>query len=453
MPITVSPAEARAIVKDAYLYGWPLSENYNTIYAYSIDPESGNYKAPFNQIFNDSKVFTPADTAIVTPNSDTPYSFISADLRAEPLVISVPAMVPERRYFSFQLIDLYTFNFSYIGTRATGNGGGHFLLAGPSWEGGDRSRFDGICYCESHFALLIGRTQLFDSGEISAVQDLQRQYKVQTLSEFLGTSKPPRAPSIKNWPSPVVGDKSKTPEVFGVINFMLQFCPTNPTEVGLMERFARIGVGAGLPFDVKSLSPDMLAAFEAGIADAWEEFETLNKQVATGEANSNDFFGTRESLNNNYLYRFAGAKNGIYGNSKQEAIYPFYSVDDADQIPDGSTSKYTITLTELPPAKAFWSITMYDAKTQLLINNPINKYLVNSTMMDDFTRGEDGSITIYLQKDRLSEDKGGDPNWLPAPAAPFYAVMRLYVPEPRAYEGGWSPPPMKFAGSLSKKSA
>jgi len=447
MSITVSPAEARAIVKDAYLYGWPLSENYNTINAYFIDQANPNYKAPINQIFNESKVFTPADTAVVTPNSDTPYSFICADLRAEPLVISVPAMVPADRYFSFQLVDLYTFNFSYIGTRATGNGGGHFLLAGPSWEGGDRSRFDGICYSESHFVLLIGRTQLFNDSEISAVEDLQRQYKVQPLSEFLGTSAPPPAPPIK-WPAPIVGDASKTPAIFGIINFMLQFCPTHPTEVGLMERFARIGVGAGLPFDVKSLSPEMLAAFEAGIADAWEAFETINKQVAVGEEKSSNFYGTREYLNNNYLYRFAGAKIGIYGNSKQEAIYPIYSADDADQIPDGSTSQYTITLTEEPPAEAFWSITMYDAKTQLLINNPINRYLVNSPMMDKFVRGPDGSLTFYLQKDSPPEPLSA--NWLPAPAAPFYAVMRLYIPEPRAYEGEWSPPPLKCVGSLAK---
>ncbi|WP_342376378.1 DUF1254 domain-containing protein [Myxococcus stipitatus] len=450
MSITVSPAEARVIVKDAYLYGWPLSENYNTIFAYSIDLGNPNYKAPINQIFNDPKVFTPADTAIVTPNSDTPYSFITVDLRAEPLVISVPAMVPENRYFSFQCIDLYTFNFSYIGTRATGNGGGNFLLAGPSWEGGDRSRFDGICYCESDLALLIGRTQLFEPDDIDAVKAIQSQYKVQTLSQFLGSSESPKPPDI-SWPTPVGADGGKTPAVFGIINFMLQFCPVNPTEVGLMERFSRIGVGPGLPFNTKDLSPEMLAAFEGGIADAWAEFEALNKKIAAGEVKSSDFFGSREYLNNNYLYRFTGAKVGIYGNSKQEAIYPFYSADSDDQIPDGATSRYTITLPELPPAKAFWSITMYDAKTQLLVENSLGRYLVNTSMEDKFVYGDDGSLTIYLQNAQPPEAL--IPNWLPAPAAPFYAVMRLYVPETEAYEGDWSPAPMVRAGDASVEKA
>ncbi|WP_164002285.1 DUF1254 domain-containing protein [Pyxidicoccus caerfyrddinensis] len=440
MPITVTPEEARAIVKDAYLYGWPLSENYNTLYAYSIDTENPNYKAPFNQICNLPGVATPEDTAVVTPNSDTPYSFICADLRAEPLVLTVPPMTPEDRYFSFQLIDLYTFNFSYIGTRATGNDGGSFLLAGPSWEGADRSRFDGISYSESHFALVIVRTQLFNPNDLPNVEAIQNQYKVQTLSQFLGTPPPPPPPSIE-WPAPLVGAPGKTPAVFGNINFMLQFCPINPTEVGLMERFARIGVGAGLPFDVNDLSPEMLAAFEGGIADAWQAFEAINAQVDAGELKTSDFFGTRDFLNNNYLYRFAGAKLGIYGNSKEEALYPVYSVDANEQKLDASTSQYTLTLTELPPAKAFWSVTMYDAKTQLLVDNPINRYLLNSPMLDSFVRGEDNSITFYIQKEAPNE--GLQPNWLPTPDGAFYMGMRLYVPERSALDGEWTPPPVR----------
>ena len=92
-----------------------------------------NYKAPWNTIFNTARVYTPADTAIQTPNSDTPYSFVGADLRAEPLVLSVPA-IDKDRYYSLQFIDMYTFNFAYVGSRATGNDAGNFLLAGPNWQ-------------------------------------------------------------------------------------------------------------------------------------------------------------------------------------------------------------------------------------------------------------------------------------------------------------------------------
>jgi hypothetical protein len=130
----VSPAEARAIAKESYIYGFPIVDNYRIQHAYWMDKGTPEYKGPWNQIWNSARVFTPADTAIQTPNSDTPYSFVGADLRSEPLVLSVPAMEKER-YFNVQLIDYYTFNFDYIGTRTTGNGGGSFLLAGPGWKG------------------------------------------------------------------------------------------------------------------------------------------------------------------------------------------------------------------------------------------------------------------------------------------------------------------------------
>ncbi|KIG16523.1 putative exported protein [Enhygromyxa salina] len=438
MPITVTPEEARSIVKDAYLYGWPLSENYNTIYAYNVDTTGPNYKAPINQIYNENQVYTPEDTSVVTPNSDTPYSFVTADLRAEPLVLTVPAMSPTNRYFSYQLIDCYTYNFNYIGTRATGNAGGTFLLVGPSWQGGDTSQFTGVFYSESELDFVIVRTQLFAPDDMPNVEAIQAQYKVQTLSQFTGSPPPPAAPQI-NWPLPATGDAGKTPAVFSVVNFILQFCPTHPTEVGLMERFAKIGVGAGLPFDAESLSPEMLAAFEAGIADAWAEFEKINAQVSAGELSTADFFGSREYLNNNYLYRFTAAKQGIYGNTKQEALYPMYYVDADDRKLDASTGNYTITLTSLPPVHAFWSITMYDAETQLLVDNPINRYLVNSPMLDSFVRGADGSITFYVQNE--SPGSALEPNWLPAPSGGFYMAMRLYYPDQTALDGEWTPPP------------
>ncbi len=185
----------------------------------------------------------------------------------------------------------------------------------------------------------------------------------------------------------------------------------------------------------------MLAAFEGGIADAWQAFEAINAQVDAGELKTGDFFGTRDFLNNNYLYRFAGAKIGIYGNSKEEALYFMYNVDANEQILDASTSQYTLTLTELPPAKAFWSVTMYDAKTQLLVDNPINRYLLNSPMLDSFVRGADGSITFYIQKEAPNE--GLQPNWLPTPDGAFYMALRLYVPERSALDGEWTSPQVR----------
>lgn len=129
-----TPAEANAIAEEAFLYGLPMVMMYSIMNEYAIDKDSGQFKAPFNTIKNEPKVYTPADTAIITPNSDTHYSWLFLDLRAEPMVLCVPE-IEKDRYYSVMLTSQYTFNFGYIGSRATGNGAGCYGVAGPSWTG------------------------------------------------------------------------------------------------------------------------------------------------------------------------------------------------------------------------------------------------------------------------------------------------------------------------------
>src|SRR6266851_9737299 len=124
--------EAKAIAEEGFIYGLPIVMNYAVMYEYSVDKDSGQYKAPFNQIKNEANVFTYKDTAIVTPNSDTPYSFAWMDLREEPIVLSVPAVDP-KRYYSVMLCDGNTYNYGYIGTRATGSEAGDYMVVGPEW--------------------------------------------------------------------------------------------------------------------------------------------------------------------------------------------------------------------------------------------------------------------------------------------------------------------------------
>jgi hypothetical protein len=131
---SLTPADACTIAKDAYIYGFPLVDSYRIQYSYFVDRSSGEYKGDWNEIHNTARVYAPDDKVIQTPNSDTPYSSIGADLRAEPLVLTFPE-IEKGRYFSAQFIDAYTFNFAYVGSRATGNDGGSFLLAGPDWIG------------------------------------------------------------------------------------------------------------------------------------------------------------------------------------------------------------------------------------------------------------------------------------------------------------------------------
>jgi hypothetical protein len=439
----LSPQEARQIANDAYIYGFPLVDSYRIQHAYFVDHENPEYKAPWNQIRNIPRVFTPNDKAVQTPNSDTPYSMLGMDLRAEPLVLTVPPIEKER-YFSVQLIDLYTFNFDYIGSRATGNDGGSFLIAGPNWQGKTPQGVKKVIRSETELVLVAYRTQLFNPGDLDNVKKVQAGYKVQTLSAFLGQPTPSPAPAI-DFIKPLTPESQKTsPEFFNILNFVLQFCPTHPSEQQLMARFAEIGVGAGKTFDPSKLSSQVKAAIEHGIADAWEAFGGLVKEFDAGKVTSGDVFGTREYLKNNYLYRMGAAVMGIFGNSKQEAMYPLYGVDAEGKKLNGA-NVYTLHFApgKLPPVNAFWSLTMYELPASLLVANPINRYLINSPMLPQLKRDADGGLTLLIQNESPGKDK--ESNWLPAPEGPFLMFMRLYWPKPEALDGTWKQPPLQRA--------
>jgi hypothetical protein len=433
--------EARAIAKEAYIYGFPMVDSYRVQYAFFIDSGNSQFKAPMNQIMSLAGLATPADTAVQTPNSDTLYSVVGLDLRAEPFVLTIPPIEKER-YFSVQLIDWYTYNFDYIGSRTTGNDGGSFLIAGPGWKGETPAGVKKAFRSETEFVFANYRTQLFNPDDLDKVKKIQAGYKVEPLSAFLGQPAPATAPAI-DFIKPLTPAEQRTSlEFFNILNFVLQFCPTDPSETDLMARFAKIGVGAGKTIDVGALAPEMKTALEQGMADAWAEFENLQKQkIDTGEITLGEMFGTREYLKNNYLYRMAAAVNGIYGNSKEEAMYPVYAIDAAGQKLNGA-NKYTVHFAsdQLPPVNSFWSLTMYELPQSLLVANPINRYLLNSPMLPQFVKDADGGITFYVQNQSPGKDK--EPNWLPAPEGPFIMFMRLYWPKDEALNGTWKQPPL-----------
>jgi hypothetical protein len=438
---SITPAEARAIAKEAYIYANPLADSYRILYSYFVDPEDPDYKAPWNRIKNISRVYTPDDRAVQTPNSDTPYSWLGLDLRAEPIVLTVPS-IEKKHYFSIQLIDLYTHNFDYIGSRTSGNDGGHFLIAGPGWKGDVPKGITKVIRSETELVVAVYRTQLFNPGDIQNVKAIQAGYKVQPLSAFLGKPAPKATPAI-NFIKPLTREEiTKSPKIFQQLNFLLQYCPTHPSEQALMARFAKLDIGAGKTFDLSKFSPEIQTAIGQGIADAWADFAKLKTRAETGEVGSGDVFGTREHLKNNYLYRMSGAVLGIWGNSAEEAMYPTYMVDADGQKLDGA-HRYTLRFApgKLPPVNSFWSLTMYELPESLLAANPIDRYLLNSPMLPAFVRDADGGITLYIQHD--SPGKAREPNWLPAPKGPFVVVMRLYWPKPEALDGTWKLPPLK----------
>jgi hypothetical protein len=438
-PAAVSPEQARAIAKEAYVYGFPMVDNYRVMYSYFVNKEDPEYKGGWNEIHNTPRVYTPEDTAVQTPNSDTPYSTVGADLRAEPLVLTVPP-IEQDRYYSLQFIDGYTYNFDYVGSRTTGNGGGKYLLAGPNWKGGTPEGVDKVIRSDTDLALVLYRTQVLGPSDIDSVKKIQNGYQVTPLSVYLNQPPPPPAPPIDFVP-PLTPDQQKTsPQFFEILNFALRFAPTLPAEKAMRDRFSTIGIGPDGSFDADKLGPEMRPAIEGGMADAWAEFDALKKdKIDTGQVGSADLFGTAQYLAGNYLYRMAGAVLGIYGNSKDEAIYPGTSSDSTGQPLTGA-DRYTYHFAsgQLPPVNAFWSLTMYEMPQSLLVANPMSRYLINSPMLSSLIKEPDGGITLYIQNESPGADK--ESNWLPAPKGPFQVILRLYWPKPDALNGSWKVP-------------
>ena len=351
-----------------------MVDNYRVQYAYFVNKENPEYKGRPNEIHNTARVYTPEDTAIQTPNSDTPYSAVGADLRAEPLVLTVPP-IEQDRYYSLQFVDGYTHNFAYVGSRTTGNGGGKYLLAGPNWKGDKPEGINDVIRSDTDLAFVLYRTQLFGPSDLDSVKKIQAGYQVQPLSVYLNQPAPPPAPPIDFVP-PLTPDQQKTsPQFFEILNFALRFAPTLPAEQDLRARFSTIGVGPDGDFEADKLTPGMRTAIEGGMADALAEFNTLSKdKVDTGQVGAAQFFGTAADLMGNYSYRMAGAALGIYGNTAAEAMYPSFANDSAG-APLTGANNYTFRFApdHLPPVNAFWSLTLYELPQSLLVANPLQR--------------------------------------------------------------------------------
>ena len=447
----ITSQEAKQIAEEAYIYGFPMVVNYKTMYFYAVLPESPEYKGGFNVLKSEARVYTPEDKAIVTPNSDTPYGMGWFDLSTEPFVIHVPEMEPER-FYQVQLIDLYTHNYAYISTVATGNQPGKYLLAGPGWQGDVPADISAVIPSETSMIFMIVRTQLFNPDDLGRVKEIQQAFKFEPLSAYAGTPTPPAAPAIA-FPDWIEGSQFDA-RAFNYIDFMMGLTGRHPNEAAMYARFAKIGLGTGEGFDIDKVSPETREALEAGIKDGFAAMEGVIAKLITDPLSSAKVFGTREFLTQSaqnfgldklWLLRMTGAHLGLYGNSGKEALYPTYQTDADGEPLNANENNYTLTFPKgkLPPVKAFWSLTMYDGKTQLLVDNHLDRYLLNSPMMDQFSLNEDGSLTLYIQRDHPGADK--EFNWLPAPDGPFYLVLRLYGPEEKVLAGQWQHPPLQKA--------
>ncbi|MCY1281136.1 hypothetical protein D9M68_289640 [compost metagenome] len=431
-PLSRDPAEFQAIAREAWIYAYPMLMHYQTLQKQALDAKASEYVGGFGKFRHYSELFTPRNRDIVTPNNDTPYSWAWLDLRAEPWVLSVPA-VDAKRYYVHQLVDQYTQNFAYVGVLSTGREAGDYLIAGPGWQGETPAGIKQVLRSETAIVMILGRTGLNSHDDLPAVREIQRQYRLRALHDYAGTPSPAPAPAIDWLPWEI--EHGLGAGFIAHLNQLLSLCPVVEAERALRERFARIGIVPGQPFDLAALDPAQRQALVAGIQQAQAEL----KAATDSPKRPLSLFGDRQALAGDYLRRAMGAALGIYGNSIEEAFYTGTRLDSSGQpLVAGQKYRLRFAADQLPPASEFWSLTLYDLPDRQLVDNPIDRYCLSSR--DNLARDPDGSLTLLLQSEAPAERS----NWLPAPAkGPFFVALRLYGPTADVQAGKWRMPPLE----------
>jgi len=429
------------IAREAYVFSFPMLMGYRYCFATFLVPSLLSYRGPMNEMHGDPVTLDHNFKDVITPNADTPYSMAALDLRAEPMVLDVPAVTD--RYYVMQFEDLFGTNPHYVGSRATGSGCGSYLLVGPSFTGEDPEGFCDVLRFETDLVFVIGRTQLIGPDDVEALRPIMAAYHLEPLSARTGGAAG-TAPAF-DWP--VWNDEASRDERFiGYVNRLLEWCDlTHPSERAMFDRFALAGIGAGLPFDHEGLDDGVRAALRSGVDRA--RGEIANRAQSLGDKingwSAVEALGNRDFFDGDYLLRAAGAMAGWGGNDKIEAYYPLAREDAAGEPLFGDHA-YRLRFDTRPPAKAFWSVTIYDTSYDgvagYLVDNKIGRYLINSTTTG-LALGPDGSLTIHIQHHEPDTPEG-KANWLPAPPGPFYLAMRIYWPEAAALDGTWEPPPV-----------
>lgn len=422
------------VFEEGFVYGLASVDLYRILHDFALDPGSPGFKAPPNHIAHSRMLARPDDRSVVAPNVDTPYSYAWLDLRAEPVVLTLPS-VPDDRYLSAQLVDLSTYIIGYVSPRTSGHEGGSFLVAGPGWIGEPPAGVTGVFRSPTDLCLVLVRTQLLDGGDLPNVAALQDACEVEPLSRHKRAEPPPPAPALEPI-APVDVRADPDPRFFDVLAWMLQHMPPLEEDRGVRARLAAAGVRPGEPFTPPADADAVLAGMRAGLGDVLARSRTVRS--------SGELFGSREHFGGDHLTRACGAFLGILGNAEEEYLGVGYQAD-ADGAPFDGRRRYAITFAPggLPPVDAFWSITVYTAD-KLLYANRLDRYVIGSRALEGLVREPDGALTIEVRHD--PPEPGREPNWLPCPEGPFGLTFRTYLPGAAIRSGAWTAPPVRVVG-------
>lgn len=437
----VKTESLKDIATEAYIYA------YSPVYAYwYLDDEVFNDKSPnyigsFNK-FRHYRVRNTPEDKMITPAIDILYSRNWLDLRGEPMVVSIPPINPENRYYVMQAISLDHYNLDFYGTRTAGQKGGNILYIGPTYKGKiDESKFDRVVRSSTDFVYLQGRILVGDDTDVKKVNAIQDQIVTTPYNVFLkqkATTTPPSANKADF--IQFDGDKDAilfSEKALGIYAGIMQYIHLDKeNELAMLERFKKIGLEQGKKFDLSTFSEADRKEILAGVQEGIKQV----KQAVNDASSSVGLLGTEEELNYNYLNRDAGAGAGIFGNSPAEAMYQGKSMLDAKP---GDKYVMHFDADKLPPIKdnGFWSVTMYNLPGRLVIHNELERYTLGNRS-EGLKYNKDGSLDLYFQSERPAPDKVS--NWLPTPKeGPFFYILRMYIPQESVIKGTWVTPDLK----------
>ena len=391
--------------------------------------------APVNHFGHVRQLATPNDTIIVSPNSDTLYSSAWLELGKEPMILHVPDT--DGRYYVMQMLDAYTNTFAYVGKRVTGTQEGNYAIVGPDWNGSLPRGVNEI-RSPTNTVWVIGRILVNGQNDISNVTALQDQLTLTPLSQY---GKPAEDMSgspgdaDKLQPSASAQEKLK---FFEELRVALKNNPPPKGEEALMAVFGTIG----LTRNETPYGSDLIPAVADGLAQAIPVGqEIINSSWKNLKGNNNGWAYTTDvgAYGFDYLARAAVAEGGLGANLPEEAVYPKAQTDN-EGMPLNGAHNYVIHFEKgkTPPVDAFWSLTMYNASSFMLVDNPLNRYAIGDRTQG-LTYNPDGSLDIYIQHDAPLERS----NWLPAPEGDFYLILRMYEPKAEMLDGTYQIPPVK----------
>ncbi len=443
--LVITPTKAQAPLSDEQIgeiaqqgvaYGLPLVLMDLTRQVRTNAVEPGPYWAPVNQLAQNTEYHDASYKVVVRSNVNSLYTMAWLNLKAEPIVLSVPDT--HGRFYLFQMLDMWTDVFASPGTRTTGSDAGHFAIVGPDWKGTLPADLREI-RAPTNDVWVIAPTQTNGPADYAAVHAIQKEYQLTPLSAFGRPYSPPKgvldpAVDMKTPPVEQVAKLGGTAFLSRLAALMTSNRP-RPEDAPMLARLARIGFMPGQPFDTSKLSPAATTRIEGAVTAVFARLTAPgpNAHLVNGWSIPPAILG---NFGTNYAVRAQVALVGLAANLPADTIYPTAYVD-ADRQALSGAKRYVLHFDkdQLPPVNAFWSVTMYSPDS-FFVPNAIDRYALSSWMPLKF--GADGSLDFCLQKDPPGATQ--QQNWLPAPAGPFNVTMRLYWPKPEALDGRWVPP-------------